>query len=166
MNKTVYIPLEIENEGIQYLMDKGYQLKFAKNERKNTLIHDIKDCDAILTRSNAMIDADVIKAGSKLKVISKYGVGLNNIDLDAATEHGIQVTITPEANANVVAEHTIALMLALSKKILVMDKALRDGNFGIRHKVYSEDIEDRTLGIIGIGRMENWLQKGLTMDLT
>lgn len=159
MKKTVYIPLEIEEEGKAYLRDKGYELKFAEDVKKSTLMMDIQDCDAILTRSNAMIDADVIKAGKKLKVISKYGVGLNNIDIKTATAYGIQVTTTPEANANVVAEHTIALMLTLSKRIMLMDHALRKGDFLIRHREYSEDLEDRTLGIIGLGRIGKLVAK-------
>lgn len=153
MKKTVYIPLDIEKEGKEYLINKGYQIKVAVNVEKETLVKDVKDCDAILTRSNAMIDADVIQAGKKLKVISKYGVGLNNIDVDTATNRGVYVTNTPEANANVVAEHTMALMLNLSKKILIMDKELRNGNFDIRSVVYSEDLEGKTLGIIGLGRI-------------
>jgi len=159
MNKTVYIPLDIEKEGKNYLIERGYHLKIAKNVEKQTLINDIKNCDAILTRSNAMIDADVIKAAKNVKVISKYGVGLNNIDVKTATEHGIYVTITPEANANVVAEHVMALMLNLSKKIMIMDKELRGGNFDIRNVVYSEDLEGKTLGIIGLGRIGKLVAK-------
>lgn len=153
MNKIVYIPLDIEQEGKDYLIEKGYHLKIARNVKKETLINDIKNCDAILTRSNVMIDAEVIKAGKNLKVISKYGVGLNNIDVDIATEHGIYVTNTPEANANVVAEHVMAFILSLSKKIMTLDRELRKGNFSIRNSEYSEDLERKTLGIIGLGRI-------------
>lgn len=153
MKPTVYIPLDIEEEGKDYLLEKGYHIKIAKNVEKETLIKDVENCAAILTRSNAMIDADVIKAGKNLKVISKYGVGLNNIDVDTATKRGIYVTSTPEANANVVAEHVMALMLTLSKKIMIMDRALRKGNFDIRQKVYSEDLEGKHLGVIGLGRI-------------
>lgn len=152
MNKTIYIPLDIEQTGKEYLIEKGYHLKFSKNVKKETLINDVKDCDAVLTRSNAMIDADVIKAGKNLKVISKYGVGLNNINVDVATERGIYVTNTPQANANIVAEHVIALLLSLSKKIRIMDKELRKGNFGIRNTEYSVDLKGKTLGILGLGR--------------
>ncbi|MGM8364514.1 hydroxyacid dehydrogenase [Virgibacillus sp. W0181] len=153
MNKTVYIPLDIEKEGKEYLIQKGYQLKIADNVKKTTLVDDVGNCDAILTRSNAMIDADVIKAGKDLKVIAKYGVGLNNIDVEAATKQGVYVTNTPEANANDVAEHAMSLILNLSKKLMIMDKELRNGNFDIRNIVYSESLEGKTLGIIGLGRI-------------
>lgn len=153
MNKTIYIPLDIEEEGKTYLLERGYTLKIADNVEKATLLQDVAECDAILTRSNATIDADVIRAAKNIKIISKYGVGLNNIDVEEATRLGIQVTNTPEANANVVAEHVLALMLTLSKRIKIMDQETRKGNFAIRSEIYSEDLEGKTLGIIGLGRI-------------
>lgn len=159
MGKTVYIPLDIEAEGKKYLFDKGYQIKIGTNVDKQTLMKEVAECNAILTRSNAMIDKDVIAAGKKLKVISKYGVGLNNIDVDFATQSGIHVTNTPEANANVVAEHVMALMLALSKKVFTMDNELRRGNFDIRSKVYSEDLDGKTLAVLGLGRIGKLVAK-------
>ncbi|MDQ7863537.1 hypothetical protein RCO48_28420 [Peribacillus frigoritolerans] len=80
-------------------------------------MEEIKGCDAVLTRSTAVINKEVITAAENLKVIAKYGVGLDNIDIEAATERGIYVTNTPEANANSVAEHVMALILSLSKKL-------------------------------------------------
>ncbi|GAA0433784.1 hypothetical protein GCM10008983_07950 [Lentibacillus halophilus] len=153
MNSTIYIPLDIEKEGKDYLEKNGYRLKFAEDVHKSTLIKDVENCDAILTRSNAIIDEDVIKAGKNLKIISKYGVGINNINVDIATDQGIYVTSTPEANANVVAEHVLAFMLALSKRITIMDEALKAGNFDIRQKVYSDDLEGKNVGVIGLGRI-------------
>lgn len=159
MKKTVYIPLDIEEEGKQYLINKGYQIKIGTGVDKETLKREVADCDAILTRSNVMIDEEVIAAGRKLKIISKYGVGLNNIDIDFATRQGICVTNTPEANANVVAEHVLAVMLALSKKLMVMDSELRRGNFDIRRKVYSDDLEGKILGVLGMGRIGKLVAK-------
>jgi D-3-phosphoglycerate dehydrogenase len=159
MENKVFIPLDIEDEGKRYLLERGYQIKIATNVEKSTLIKEVADCDAILTRSNAIIDADVIAAGKKVKVISKYGVGLNNIDVDFATKLGIQVTNTPEANANVVAEHVMALMLALSKRVMIMDRELRRGNFDIRSEVYSEDLEGKTLAVLGLGRIGKLVAK-------
>lgn len=159
MNSNIYIPLDIEKEGKDYLEKKGYRLKFAEDVKKETLIKDVENCEAILTRSNAIIDEDVIKAGKNLKIISKYGVGLNNIDVDIATERSIYVTNTPEANANVVAEHVMAFMLTLSKKIIIMDKALKAGNFDIRQEEYSDDLGTKNLGVIGLGRIGKLVAK-------
>lgn len=153
MNKTIYIPLDIEEDGKNYLLERGYKLKIAKDVKKETLLKDVQECDAILTRSNATIDADVLDAGKNLKIVSKYGVGLNNIDVDHATSLGVQVTNTPEANANVVAEHVLAMMLTLSKKIMLMDRETRLGNFDIRSEVYSDDLDGKILGVVGLGRI-------------
>lgn len=159
MNKTIYLPLDIEEEGKEYLLSRGYKLKIAPNVQKETLLEGIQGCVALLTRSNATIDADVLNAGKQLKIVSKYGVGLNNIDVDHATLLGIPVTNTPEANANVVAEHVLAMMLTLSKKLKLMDCEIRKGNFDIRSEVYSDDLHGKVLGIVGLGRIGQLVSK-------
>lgn len=155
----VYIPQDIEEEGKQYLLERGYELKIGSSLKEEVLIQEIEDCDAVLTRSNAMINENVIDAGKKVKVIAKYGVGLDNIDIESATKRGIYVTNTPEANANVVAEHVMAFILALSKNLIPMDKELRKGNFAFRSELFSVDLEDKVLGIIGLGRIGNLVAK-------
>lgn len=155
MNPLVFIPQDIESEGKSYLKARDFDLKIGSSLNKNVLIEEAKNCDAILTRSNAMIDKDVIASAKNLKIIAKYGVGLDNIDINAASTHGIYVTNTPEANANVVAEHVMALMLALSKNLFVTDRELRIGHFDIRTELVSVDLEDKTLGLIGLGRIGN-----------
>src|SRR5690625_263653 len=153
MNRLVYIPQDIEEEGKRHLLERGYNLKIGTSIDEKTLIEEVKDCDAILTRSNAMINETVINAAENVKIISKYGVGLDNIDVEAATKRGIYVTNTPEANANAVSEYVMAIILSLSKKLKEMDKELRKGNFSIRNHLFSEDLEDKVLGIIGVGRI-------------
>lgn len=159
MSFLVYIPQDIEDEGKRYLSEKGYDYKIGTDISEDSLMKEVVDCDAILTRSNAMINKNVINAARKLKVIAKYGVGLDNIDIEEATKRGIYVTNTPEANANVVAEHVMAFILALSKNILPMDKELRKGNFAYRSKRFSVDLEHKTLGIIGLGRIGRLVAK-------
>lgn len=159
MSFLVYIPQDIEEEGKQYLSEKGYEYIIGSDLSESTLKKEVAECDAILTRSNAMINDSVINAGKKLKVIAKYGVGLDNIDIEAATKRGIYVTNTPEANANVVAEHVMALMLALSKNLMSMDRELRKGNFSYRTERFSVDLENKTLGIIGLGRIGRLVAK-------
>lgn len=84
---------------------------------------------------------------------------MDNIDIEAATERGIYVTNTPEANANSVAEHVMALILSLSKNLSLADKELRSGNFAIRNQLFGMDLEGKTLGIIGLGRIGRILAK-------
>lgn len=159
MKKTIFIPLDIEQEGKDYLREKGYELIIADTINKKSLLRQVRNCDAILTRSNVIIDEEVIKAGEHVQIISKYGVGLNNIDVDYATKQGIYVTNTPEANANAVAEHVMTFILMLAKNVKEMERALRQGDFNIRSRMYSEDIIGKTLGIIGLGRIGKLVAK-------
>lgn len=159
VSHLVYIPQDIEKEGKSYLVEKGYKIKVGSDLSQEILMQEIKGCDAVLTRSTAVINKEVIQAAENLKVIAKYGVGLDNIDIEAATERGIYVTNTPEANANSVAEHVMALILSLSKNLSLVDKELRSGNFAIRNQLFGMDLEGKTLGIIGLGRIGRILAK-------
>ncbi|MGE1165150.1 hydroxyacid dehydrogenase [Peribacillus simplex] len=159
MSHLVYIPQDIEKEGKSYLVEKGYKIKVGTDLAQEVLMEEIKDCNAVLTRSAAIINKEVIQAAENLKVIAKYGVGLDNIDIEAASERGIYVTNTPEANANAVAEHVMALILSLSKNLSMADRELRSGNFAIRNKLFGMDLEGKTLGIIGLGRIGSILAK-------
>ncbi len=113
----------------------------------------IKDAEAILLSTAYKMTPDVISKASKLKVISRTGVGVDNVDVSAATEKGILVLNTPQANSISVAEHTVAMIVAISKQLLMYDSELREGNFKIRRSNKAVDIDGKTLGLIGCGRI-------------
>ena len=113
----------------------------------------IKDAEAILLSTAYKITRDIISSASKLKVISRTGVGVDNVDVSAATEKGILVLNTPQANSVSVAEHTVAMIIAISKQLLMYDSELRAGNFKIRRNNKAVDIDGKTLGLIGCGRI-------------
>lgn len=113
----------------------------------------IKDAEAILLSTAYKMTRDVISNASKLKVISRTGVGVDNVDVAAATEKGIMVLNTPQANSISVAEHTVAMIVAISKQLLMYDSELRAGNFKIRRTNKAVDIDGKTLGLIGCGRI-------------
>lgn len=113
----------------------------------------IKDAEAILLSTAYKMTRDVISSASKLKVISRTGVGVDNVDVSAATEKGILVLNTPQANSVSVAEHTVAMIIAISKQLLMYDSELRAGNFKIRRNNKAVDIDGKTLGLIGCGRI-------------
>ncbi|WP_338432241.1 hydroxyacid dehydrogenase [Clostridium tyrobutyricum] len=167
MSYKVLITEDIDVKGKNYLKEQGCEIKTIPDISEETLIKNIKDCDAVLTR-NAIINEKVIKSAKKLKVISMHGVGVDIIDVDAATKYGIQVTNAPESNKNSVAEYTIGLIIALSKNLLTYDKELRKGNFQIR-KVLGMDLEGKTLGVIGMGNIGTLVAKkasnGLNMKV-
>lgn len=147
----VLITENIYEEGKEYLRSRGYEIKMASNISENVLVEEVKDCDAILVRM-ANITENIMKSGKRLKVISKFGVGVDNIDVKAASSLGIRVTNSPESNKNSVAEYTMGLILGLAKKLVIYDRELRGGNFQIR-KHFGMDIEGKTLGIIGVGNI-------------
>lgn len=113
----------------------------------------IQDAEAVLLSTAYQMTADVIGGANNLKVISRTGVGVDNVDVKAATAKGVLVLNTPEANSISVAEHTVALIIAISKQLLMYDSELRAGNFKIRRTEKSVDIEGKTLGLIGCGRI-------------
>jgi D-3-phosphoglycerate dehydrogenase len=110
------------------------------------------EADAVIVRL-FKIDAQDIGQARRLKVISKHGAGLDNIDLQAATAAGIPVLNTPTATVNAVAEHTLALMLALTRQIVPASAALKEGRFGERGRFQGLELAGKTLGVVGLGRI-------------
>ena len=112
----------------------------------------VADADALLVRI-AEVTGELIAACPKLKVISKHGVGVDNIDLDAAKAHGVAVTITPGANSTSVAEHAFALLIALAKNLPTVCGKYREIGFAAKNCAPGVEISGKTLGIIGCGRI-------------
>jgi D-3-phosphoglycerate dehydrogenase len=158
MAYRILIPQPIAEEGKDYLRERGYEIKMGAGYTADIMKEDVEDCDAILMRT-AQLPAEVLQAGKRLKVIGRHGVGVDNIDLEAATELGIQVTNAPESNANSVAEHTIGLIIACAKKFSFFDGETRKGNFGIRDQVRGVDLEGKTVGIVGFGAIGSLVAK-------
>ncbi len=148
----ILIAQDISEKGKQYLQERGYEIKMGSGISVEVLAREVVDCSAIVART-AEYPREVLQAGKDLKVVGRHGVGVDNIDVEAATELGIYVTNAPESNAETVAEHTIALMLALAKNIVRSDQALRSGNFAIRNQICGVDVAGKTLGIVGLGRI-------------
>jgi len=113
----------------------------------------IEDVQGAIVRTRTTIGVETIKKASKLQVIGRTGVGVDNVDSNAATEAGILIVYTPEANTTTVAEHTIAFILFLAKQIPHMDRETRRGNFQERHACLSSDVAGKTIGLVGFGRI-------------
>ena len=119
------------------------------------LIPLVKDADALIV-GNDKVTEDVINAGKKLKVISRYGVGYDNVDLNAAKKKGIVVTNTPNANNNSVADLVIGLMLVLARNLLAVDRIVKSGGW---KRIMGTEIYGKTLGIIGLGKIGKGVAK-------
>lgn len=142
----------IAAEGIDLLKQNGLQVELLQDNSVENIKKHVVDADAILVRTSK-ITREIIEAGTKLKVVARHGVGVDNIDLQAASEKKIPVTNTPHANTVSVAEHVMGLMLALAKNMRKTDLALRDGHFEVRNKYIGVELEGKTLGIIGLGKI-------------
>jgi D-3-phosphoglycerate dehydrogenase len=112
----------------------------------------VSDADAVVVRITRF-PAELIEAASRLKVIGRHGVGVDNVDLEACTRRGIPVVFTPEANAESVAENVLGCMITLAKRILPGDRALRAGQFAARNELFGMELAGKTIGIIGLGRI-------------
>ncbi|MDX1620012.1 MAG: NAD(P)-dependent oxidoreductase, partial [Nitriliruptorales bacterium] len=119
---------------------------------KPELLEIVGTYDGVVVRSATAIDADVIAAAKRLKVVGRAGVGLDNVDIDAATRAGIVVCNAPQSNVLSAAEHTLALLLALSRNVPQADAALRQGRWE-RSEWKGTELHGKTLGILGLGRI-------------
>lgn len=124
------------------------KVKLSKEE----LISILPEYDGWIVRSGTKPDADMIAAGKNLKVIGRAGMGIDNIDVDAATMHGVIVMNTPGANSMATAEQTLALMLAVSRHTAPAHASLKDGQWN-RSQYVGTELYEKTLGIVGFGRI-------------
>lgn len=152
MTFKVLIPQDVAEEGKHYLRERGHELVIGSGISIDVLKEQIRDCDALLART-APYPGEVLRAGKRLKVIGRHGVGVDNIDLRVADELGIVVTNTPEALASSVAEHVLGLIIALARNLVCLDRAVRQGDFAIRTRLFGVDLAGKTLGVMGLGRI-------------
>ena len=148
----ILIVQPIAKEGVKLLEEKGFEVKQLEDHNIENIKKEVIDADAILVRT-AKIPREVIKCGKKLKVIARHGVGVDNIDIEAATENGVYVTNAPIASDVSVAEHVLGLMISLAKNIRKADIALREGKFEVRNEYIGVELEGKTLGILGLGKI-------------
>ncbi|QHQ61576.1 3-phosphoglycerate dehydrogenase [Anaerocolumna sedimenticola] len=167
MGYKILITEPIDKKGIEYLKEEGYELKMGSGITEEILMEEGADCDGILTR-NGNITEKVLTSCKKLKVVAMHGVGVDCIDVDAATRLGIQVTNAASSNQSSVAEYTIGLILMLAKKSIHYNNGLKSGNLEVR-KLYGSDVSGKTLGIIGMGNIGTQVAKiaafGLNMHV-
>jgi phosphoglycerate dehydrogenase-like enzyme len=134
------------------LEEYGRYVEVAANDRDAIAQH-LPTAVAIAARANAVIDAAVIDAAPHLQVIGRSGVGVDLVDLDAATARGIPVVITPNAGTRAVAEGALALIVHLVKRLGRFTAVVRDGAWVAREELPLGDLDGATLGIVGYGRI-------------
>jgi D-3-phosphoglycerate dehydrogenase len=141
----------IADEGVELLRSRA-EVNTKIGLKKQELLDTVGEYDALVVRSETKVTEDVIKAGARLRVIARAGIGVDNIDLDAATTAGIAVVNAPTGNTVAAAEHTLALMLALSRNIPHAHQSLKEGEWR-RSAFIGAEVRNKTLGIVGLGRV-------------
>jgi len=141
----------VHQSGIKYLLNKSYKVYEFEDQNLNYK-ENLGIYDGLIVKMNK-IDSEFLKQAKNLKVIARHGVGYNNIDISAINEKKIPLFITGDVNSTSVAEHTLGLILDITKKISLYDRNVRKNNFVIRNSFKSRDLENKKILICGFGRI-------------
>jgi D-3-phosphoglycerate dehydrogenase len=146
----VIVADKISDRGVQLLKEQpGWNVVLTTKE---TLNAEIAEADALIVRSATKVTAELLELAPKLRAVGRAGVGVDNIDLEAATKRGVLVMSTPGGNSVSVAEHTFALLLALARQVPRLDKAIHEGRWE-KSSAAGTEVRGKTLGLIGLGRI-------------
>jgi D-3-phosphoglycerate dehydrogenase len=138
--------------GLDLLRSAGAEVVELGDGGRDQLVALVAEADALLVRSRTKVDAALLRAGKKLRVVGRAGIGVDNVDVPTATELGILVVNAPTANLLSAAEHTFALLLALARNVSAADASMKAGEW-TRSRFEGVELKDKTLGIIGLGRI-------------
>jgi len=168
MDKKVFITRKIPEAGLNLLKEKGISFdigNYKKPLTRKQLIKDLKQkpYDGVISFLTDNLDSEVFNACPTAKVFANYSVGFNNVDLEEAKRRGVEVTNTPGTSETAVAEHTIALIFSLTKRIVEADEFMRKGKYkGWDPDLFiGTDLNGKTIGIIGGGRIGTKVAKML-----
>ena len=168
MTYHILVPDNVHASAVDVLKAAGDQITFAADGQitREALLAAVPEADALVIRSAHKIDAEVLNAAPKLKIIARAGVGVDNVDIPRATELGIVVVNTPGGNTISTAEHTLGLMLALARHIPQAHESMNAGKWD--RKSYSGvELRGKTLGIVGFGRIGRAVAKrALAFEMT
>jgi D-3-phosphoglycerate dehydrogenase / 2-oxoglutarate reductase len=148
----VLVAERIAPRGIEALRAAGHDVDERLDLSPGDLFEAVKGASAIIVRSATRVTGDVLDAGADLVVVGRAGIGLDNVDVAAATRRGVMVVNAPQSNVLSAAEHTIALLLAQARNIPQADRDLRGGNWN-RSRWEGIELHDKTLGVVGLGRV-------------
>ncbi|MBL7031899.1 MAG: phosphoglycerate dehydrogenase [Nitrospira sp.] len=163
----VLVSDNISEKGVKILEKAGLKVDVNTGLKPTELKKIISKYDGLIIRSATKVTADLLKAAKKLKVVGRAGSGLDNVDKVAATKHGVVVMNTPGGNTVTTAEHTVALMLSMSRNIPQATGSMKQGKWE-KKKFMGVELYGKTLGIIGLGNIGSHVAKiaqGMSMDV-
>ena len=147
----ILISDSLDPSGLSLFQEAGVEVHQLTAEERPRLPEILADYEALVVRSSTQVTADLMKAGKKLKVVGRAGIGVDNVDVAAATELGILVVNAPTANLMSATEHTFALLLSLARRVPEADASMKAGEWN--RKLTGVELQGKTLGIIGFGRI-------------
>lgn len=157
--KKVLVNEKVSSDALDILRKAG-EVVYMPSGDHDEFKRLVKDVTAVMLDTTIKFTPELMDMAPNLKVISRTGTGVDNVNIEAATERGIMVLHTPDANTGTVAEHTVALIGAVSKHLLFLDEETRKGQFKTARRLYLPvDLDGKTLGIIGYGRIGKQVAK-------
>jgi D-3-phosphoglycerate dehydrogenase / 2-oxoglutarate reductase len=152
MSMKVFVADDVSDSGLEPLRAAGFNVEKQTGLTGPSLVQALQDCEGLIVRSETKVTADLLASVNSLRVIGRAGVGVDNIDVPAATIRGIVVMNAPDGNTITTAEHTIALLISLARSIPQANSSLKAGRWE-RKKFIGVELQGKTLGIVGLGRI-------------
>jgi D-3-phosphoglycerate dehydrogenase len=148
----IVVAEKISKKGVDLLREEAKWRVVETEPAREKLLPELKDADALLIRSAVQADAALLEAAPKLQVIGRAGIGVDNVDIEAATRKGVLVMNTPGGNAVSVAEHTLALMLAMARSVPLANESMHAGRWE-KKRFEGQELRGKTLAVLGLGRI-------------
>ena len=152
MTAKIFVADDVSESGLGPLRSAGFTVEKRPGLPPAELREALKDCEGLIVRSETKVTSELLDAAGRLRVIGRAGVGVDNIDVPAATIRGIVVMNAPDGNTITTAEHTIALLISLARSIPQASSSLKAGRWD-RKKFIGVELQGKTLGIVGLGRI-------------
>jgi D-3-phosphoglycerate dehydrogenase len=150
--ERILIADSLEPQGWELLREAGFEVDQLAAEERPRLAERIGDYVAVIVRSATRLDRELLQAAARLRVVGRAGIGVDNIDVPAATERGVLVVNAPTANLVSATEHTFALLLAVARRVTAADAALKESRWD-RKSYVGQELYGKTLGIVGFGQI-------------
>ncbi|GGN05409.1 phosphoglycerate dehydrogenase [Halarchaeum nitratireducens] len=166
-NVKVLVTDPIADAGLDTLREAGHEVETAYDVEGDALLDAVSDANALIVRSGTDVTEAVFEAAPDLVIVGRAGIGVDNIDIDAATEHGVIVANAPEGNVRAAAEHTVAMAFAAARSIPQAHVRLKEGEWA-KSDYLGTEVNGKTLGVVGLGRVGQEVAKKLAslgMDL-
>src|SRR5688572_5574492 len=152
MTPKIFVADDVSDSGLEPLRSAGFKVEKRVGLARAELIDALQESDGLIVRSETKVTADLLDEATSLRVIGRAGVGVDNIDVQAATIRGVVVMNAPDGNTITTAEHTIALLISLARSIPQANSSLKAGRWE-RKKFIGVELQGKTLGIVGLGRI-------------